>query len=321
MNLIITGANKNHFGFLELFVRSLRERGKYEDKIVVCDNVIGGDRWDEPGKYAETISFSDQHMAFLKEHNVEVIPYHQLIKDNEISREQIDQIPSYTQRYPHKYVYTTLISKRYKQQVKNICFFDADIYFQKPVAPIFDAFQESSIYMVKEYQKIGKSPFLRKWIAHSDFSQLSDQAAFEETMFGSDDYCTGFFGGPAEVFHQLTLLALLLSSNRLVEFYSDQPLMNILKSFFRYPIQELPDDYVKHLGELPKEDLTVKNGQVLHRNKASIAVHFNGGTKDLFEKVSTDEPVDYGHSTNSRMYIKSKKKIRQLYHSARKLYS
>lgn len=302
-DLIITGANQQHFDFLRLFVESLRTYGEYTGYIAVCDNSIGGS-WDNPGKYAETHSFNEEQMQFLSKHQVEVYPYGELIKSNGIDRELIDRIPSYTQRYPHKYVYTTLLSKLYLKKARNICFFDADIYFQKPLAPLLEAMSEEGIYMVREYQKIGKSPFLKKWIAHTDFSKLSSQEAYEKSMFGSEDYCTGFFGGKAPHFHRLCLLALLLTSNHFVEFYSDQPLMNILKSFFQYPIRELSDEYVMHLGELPKEDLVVRNKQLFYKNKASIAVHFNGGTKDLFELIVGEKEYQIPSSERLRHKLK-----------------
>lgn len=304
-NLIITGANSEHFHFLELFVKSLRQNGRYDGHIVVCDNTIGG-KWNEPGKYSEFISFKPEQMTFLKDYGVELISYHELVKDNGVERQQIDKIPSYTQRYPHKFVYATLISKLYLQKVKNICFFDADIYFQKPVAPIFDSFADGHVYMVKEHQRIGVNPFLKKWVSHSDFSDLSNQALFEKSMFDSENYCTGFFGGRADSFHRLSLLSLLLTSNQFVEFYSDQPLMNILKGFFYHPIQDLSNDTVLHLGDLPKEDLMVKDKMVYYRNKASIAVHFNGGTKDIYDMITAD--LELKHSPSDRIL----KKVRRV---------
>jgi len=306
MELIVTGANTNHYHFLKLFVQSLRTNGKYTGKIVVCDNSIEG-KWDQPGKFLDITSFSEEQLAFLESHDVEIMMYHELIKSNNCSREVIDKIPSYTQRYPHKYVYTTLISKMYMDTVDYICFFDADIYFQKPVRPLFDAMKNGGIHMVKEYVKIGKSPFLKKWIAHSDFSSLSDQKRYEQQMFGSEDFCTGFFGGRADEFHKLTLLALLLTSNQFVEFYSDQPLMNILKSFFHYPIHEISDEYVMHLGELPKEELVVKDQMVHYKGSASIAVHFNGGTKDFFDQIV--EGHDYATSLQDKLFVKGKRVV------------
>ena len=72
-----------------------------------------------------------------------------------------------------------------------------------------------------------------------------------------------------------------------MKYYSDQPLVNILKSFFYYPINELSNEYVLHLGELHKEDILVNGGEIFYKSKKSIAVHFNGGTKSIFEQIKT----------------------------------
>ncbi|MBK6904822.1 MAG: hypothetical protein IPH04_18955 [Saprospirales bacterium] len=197
MDVIITGGNADHFPYLELFVSSLRQNGGFTGTIALCDNAIEG-TWDRPGKFREGGSFSPEQLQFFEKNQVEVFLYSELLAQNQIPREQIDSIPSPTQRYPHKFIYTTLISKNYLTKAKNICFFDADIYFQKPVQPIFERFTEDAVYIVAERLAIGQNHFLSKWIAHSDFSKLSDQGLYLSTMNQALNYCSGFFGGRSQ---------------------------------------------------------------------------------------------------------------------------
>lgn len=284
MNVIITGGNADHFHYLELFVSSLRQNGGFTGTIALCDNAIEG-TWDRPGKFREGGSFNQEQLQFLKKNQVEVFLYSELLAQNQIPREQIDSIPSPTQRYPHKFIYTTLISKKYLTKAKNICFFDADIYFQKPVQPLFEQFREEGVYIVGEKLKIGQSPFLAKWVAYSDFSKLSNQDLYLKTMNNTLDYCSGFFGGNAERFHSLVLLCSLLITNHWVRFFSDQPALNILKSFFHFPFQELSKEYVFHLGEFHKEDFVIRNATLTYKGIESLAIHFNGPNKDTFEVI------------------------------------
>ncbi|MBK6621205.1 MAG: hypothetical protein IPG32_10110 [Saprospirales bacterium] len=286
MDVIITGGNADHFPYLELFVSSLRQNGGFSGTIALCDNAIEG-TWDRPGKFREGGSFSPEQLQFFAKNQVEVFVYSELLAQNRISREQIDAIPSPTQRYPHKFIYTTLISKNYLTKAKNICFFDADIYFQKPVQPIFERFTEDAVYIVAERLAIGQNHFLSKWIAHSDFSKLSDQGLYLSTMNQALNYCSGFFGGEARRFHSLVLLCSLLTTNSWTPFFSDQPTLNILKSFFHYPFIELSREHVFHLGEFPKEDFIVQNARLSYGGMESIAVHFNGPTKEAFEAVKS----------------------------------
>lgn len=316
MNVIITGANSNHFEYLELFVRSLRENGQYEGVIAVCDNLIDGE-WNRPGSFRDGISFTEEQIFFLSKYEVTIYSYSELLAKNNIERKSVELIPSPTQRFPHKFFYTTLISKEYLRKAKNICYFDADVYFQKPVQPLFDAFHSDELYIVGENWKIGKSPFLSKWIAHSDFSRLSDQKYYMEQMYKTLDYCSGFFGGDVHRFHTLCLLCTLLSSNQLVSFFSDQPTINILKTFFGYPFQELSKEYVFHLGEFPKEDFVIQYAKLSYKGMESIAVHFNGPNKDTFEEVwrqytNNNSPARVEYSAFQKGIIKSLRALRKI---------
>lgn len=316
MNVIITGANADHFPYLELFVLSLRNQGEFTGVIAVCDNSIEG-TWNKPGTFKEGLSFSEEQMQFLKLHDVKVFPYADLLAKNGIERSQVEAITSQTQRYPHKFFYCTLISKQYLHKAKNICYFDADVYFQKPVQAIFDVFQADKLYIVGENWKIGQSPFLSKWIAHSDFSKLSDQDYYLERMYKTLDYCSGFFGGDAHRFHSLCLLCTLLSSNQLVSFFSDQPTINILKTFFGYPLKEMHKEFVFHLGEFPKEDFVIQNAKLSYKGVESIAIHFNGPNKDTFEEVrrqytNNNGPARIRYSALQKGITKSLRVLRKI---------
>lgn len=286
MDVIITGGNLHHFSYLEIFISSLRHNGAFDGIIAVCDNSIEGS-WDKPGKFIEGGSFSENQLLFFKKYQVDVYAYSELLDENKIERIIIDQIPSPTQRFPHKFFYTTLISKKYSQKADHICYFDADIFFQKPIKPLFDSFSSRGIFIVKEGEKIGMNHFLSKWIRFSDFSKLSNQLDFLNRMDNASNFCTGFFGGDAYSFHTFSLLCTLLASNQLVQFYSDQPTVNILKTYFQLPIKELSSEYVIHLGDLPKEDIEIHNNTIFFKKKASIAVHFNGDTKKLFSIIQS----------------------------------
>lgn len=168
-----------------------------------------------------------------------------------------------------------------------------------------------------ERLKIGQSPFLAKWIAYSDFSILSDQELYLQTMNNSLDYCSGFFGGNARRFHALVLLSTLLLTNQWVRFYSDQPTLNILKSFFHYPFIEISKEYVFHLGEFHKEDFVIRDATLSYKGMDSIAIHFNGPNKDTFEAISRQysglEPgITVGSSFLEKVLVKGVRALRSV---------
>ena len=135
--LIITAGNNSFFEYLKNFVYSLRTRGEYKGKIVICDNTITGS-WDNPGTYQEVASFSDKQVEFFDSFDVSVVLFHELLSRHGITRKEINQSRGYTARYPYKFIYNCLISKEYLGTADWICYFDADVYVQLPIQRIFD---------------------------------------------------------------------------------------------------------------------------------------------------------------------------------------
>ena len=289
-SLIITSGNSKNFQQLRNFVLSLRSQGQYTGLIVLCDNSISG-TWDNPGTWQENDSFREEEKQFFKEQDVSILQINTLVNENTIDPEIIRNIKSPTQRYPYKFVYNTLISKLYINKVKNIFYFDSDIYFQAPFEPIAELSEAGKILIVKEFLKMQEGYFLPKWLKFSDFSKVSDQDEYLKTMLPAENFCSGFYGSEANTFHRFNLLALLLTSNQFINFYSDQPLVNILKTYFHYPFKEISNKYCLHLGELKRENYTVENGKFTFEGKIPIAVHFNSGKYQELESVLTGIPL------------------------------
>jgi hypothetical protein len=312
-SLIITSGSGKHFNQLKNFISSLRTHGKYTDEIALCDNSISG-AWDKPGTWSEEESFSLDQKEFFKEMKVKIFLINQLITDNDIDPAIIRAIKSPTQRYPYKFIYNTLISKHYLNKVRNIYYFDSDIYFQAPFHAIEAETEDKTILIVKEFVKMEKSPYLNKWLKFSNFSKISDQNDYLKEMMPAANFCSGFYGSGATTFHRFNLLALLLTSNQFVNFYSDQPLVNILKTFFHYPFKEISSDYCLHLGELKNEEYNVLDGCFIYQGKKPISVHFNSGKYTELEAVLSGRPlnVPLKKSVTKRIADKLKREFHSL---------
>ncbi|NUQ81809.1 MAG: hypothetical protein HUU10_09390 [Bacteroidetes bacterium] len=315
-DLIITSGNSRYDLLLRRFVWSLRHEGEFTGDIIICDNDVAG-TWDQPGKASDQPSFTEDSTVFFKDLQVTVIPYVGLLQENDILRETIDQLPSATQRYPHKFVYTALISKRYPDY-NRICYMDSDILIQAPVQALFDAMNGPGIFIGPENQPIGKNGYLSQWIRHTQFGGLSDQKQYEATMDGSLNLCTGLFGGTGRDFHRFCLLNLVLASNQFIRFYSDQPSVNILTSFFGYPLNLLNSGHVVHLGDIYAEDISVSNGQIMYQSTIPVAVHFNGGSRNWYDILFPDGGhvrSDFSHhwSLKGRMEKKLKRWLVLIY--------
>ncbi|MBW3021105.1 hypothetical protein KY334_07455, partial [Candidatus Woesearchaeota archaeon] len=286
MNLIITGGNAKYFDKLKIFVESLRTNGEYRDKIIVCDNTIDG-TWDNPGKFLEVKSFNEEQIDFFKKYDVEIVYFHELLNKNNLSRDKIDSIPTYFWAYPLKFIYLSLISKEYFNYEK-ICFFDADIYFQKPIKEIFNFLNLDKINIVPEFNKIGKIDLIKTWMRITDFSFSSSQEDYLNKIDNSLSLCTGFFGSSAKTFNNFVSLCWILSSSNIIEFHNDQPLANILIHYFKYSANYLSPSMVLHIGELYDEEICY-DGEFSYNNINPIAVHFNGGKANLMELIGTDK--------------------------------
>lgn len=310
-SLIITAGNAKYFDQLRNFVLSLRTQGEFEGLIVVCDNAISG-TWNNPGTWSKEESFQPQHLNFFKEYKVRVIPIQQLIDENQLPEQTIRNIKSPTQRYPYKFIYNTLISKKFSSDVEQILYFDSDIYFQAPVKRFFEQVEAGKILIVQEWKRIGESKYLKEWIRYSDFSRVSSQDDFLSTMLPAEDFCSGFYGGDVITFHRFNLLALLLTSNQFVNFYSDQPLVNILKTFFFYPFKELDFSYCLHLGDLKANEYGTEGKVFVKDGVVPICVHFNSGKY---------KELEYLLKSGERLPIEKLPLLRRLKNSLRRIIS
>jgi len=134
--LVITGGNKHHFDYLRNFVESIREEGKYSDRLVICDNLIEGE-WDEPKGVKKTKSFTDEQVQFFKDCEADVVHFMDLVSRHNIDKESIKNSGGRTRRLPYKFIYTALISEEYKDKKDWICYFDSDVIFQSRLEKVF----------------------------------------------------------------------------------------------------------------------------------------------------------------------------------------
>ncbi|WP_113637905.1 glycosyltransferase [Nubsella zeaxanthinifaciens] len=289
-NLIITSGNSRNYNQIENFISSLRKNANYDGLIAVCDNEISGE-WDKPGTWLREGSFTQEQTGTIKSWGAQIFTLQDLISNNEVDEHIIESIKSPTQRYPYKFIYNCLISKHYLNKVDAVLYFDSDVYFQKNIDPIFDVIALEKINVVKEFNKIKDNYYLNNWIKYSNFDKLSSQEHYLSTMLNADNYCTGFYGGGITAFHNFNLLALLITSNKFINFYSDQPLFNILTSFFNYPINEISYENCLHIGELEETAYTWQNKYVSYKNIVPISVHLNGGRYNELVKAMNGEKV------------------------------
>jgi len=288
--LIITSGSGKNFYQLKNLIDSLQTNGKYTGEIAICDNAIEG-TWNKPGTWSKLPSFSEEQNSYFKKNGVQVFTLQNLITENGLDEQVIKNIKSPTQRYPHKFIYNTLISKKYLGKVDKIIYFDSDVYFQAPTEPLWQQIEFGKIVIVKEWLKMNEGIFLNKWLKFSDFSKLSSQKDYEKTMLPADNFCSGMYGADSQTFHRFNLMALLLTSNQFINFFSDQPLVNILKTYFKYPFKEISFEYCLHLGELSRDNYLIGNGKFVVQNKVPISVHFNSNKYNELEAVINNSPL------------------------------
>ncbi len=277
MNIIITGGNSEYFDYLKVFTISLRENAKYKDKIIICENVI------ENGKFKVADSFSENELSFFKKYDIDIIKFHELLKEENLSRELIDAIYSEHRCYPLKQIYSCLISKRYLHEAENICYFDADMYFQRPLEEFFNQFKENKIYVAPEKGSVGECEWMKKVLSISDFSKIGSDDHFKKEIYSSRHLGAGFFGGKAKIFNKFTSLFWLIASNNLIKFHNDQPLLNIILSYFNYPYSELDEKWLLHINlVINKIEYNAANKLIKFNSEIPHIIHFNGGQGSTF---------------------------------------
>lgn len=278
--LIITAGNRRFYEDLRRFVTTLRGAGQYAGRIVVCDNVITG-TWDMPGTYLDESGFDDEHLAFFRSEDVDVVRFADLVSRNGIARDDIESIQGRTQRYPYKFIYSCLLSKEALRSTSTVYYFDSDVIFQRPISELADAINPGRIYMTPEHSPIGDLRFMSEWIRTTDVSTGSDNDSFVRTMYKADNLCTGFLAGDTATFNRFMQLCWALASSRTIAFHTDQPLVNIVHSYFGYPITRLGKDMVLHLKGAPEGSVSTDGGRILYEGAPPIAVHFNGASRDV----------------------------------------
>ena len=279
-DLIITAGNRRFFDDLRRFVVTLRGAGEYRGRIALCDNVITG-TWDAPGTYLDEPGFDDDQLAFFAEAGVDVVRFSDLVRRNGVSRESIEAIEGRTQRYPYKFIYACLLSKEHLGSAETVYYFDSDVIFQRSLSELAAEIAPGHVYMASEHGTIGDLPFMSEWIKTTDVSTGGDNDAFVREMHGAANYCTGFLAGDAATFNRFMQLCWALASSGSIAFHTDQPLVNILHSYFGYPVVELGKDLVLHLKGAPEGSVSTDRRAILYEGTPPVAVHFNGASRDV----------------------------------------
>ena len=307
--LVITAGNRRFFDDLRRFVVTLRSAGRYEGRIAVCDNVITG-TWDAPGTYLDEAGFDDEHLAFFESADVDVVPFPDLVRRNGVTREDIEAIQGRTQRYPYKFIYCCLLSKEALRNTEKVFYFDSDVVFQRPIAELSEAIEPGRIYMTPEHSTIGDLRFMSEWIKTTDVSVGSDNGDFVRTMHDADNLCTGFIAGDTATFNRFMQLCWALASSRAIAFHTDQPLVNILHSYFGYPIVRLGRDTVLHLKGAPEGSVDTEGGAILYQGSPPIAVHFNGASRDIIRDEDGEMQLVLPPKDHSTLFRKVLRRVR-----------
>lgn len=282
--LVITGGNKCYFDYLRSFVKSIREKGQYSDKLVICDNLIEGE-WDEPKGVRKTKSFTEGQVQFFKDHKADVILFDNLVSRHNVDEELINKSGGRTSRLPYKFIYTTLISEEYKDKKDWMCYFDSDVIFQSKLEKVFSFMESRKIYMATENGESIRNSKVEEWIYKTKMKGGFESSEFFGDMMDRANICSGFFGGDSEVFSSFCYLVWALSASQLANFFSDQPLINILHYNFGYPINKEMEGKVKHMAECNIEKVKFDNGKIKYNDIEPIAVHFNGGSRNVYEQA------------------------------------
>jgi hypothetical protein len=308
--MIITGANFDHFAYVHLFLKSLRENAAYLGKVVVCDNRIQG-RWNFPGKILAGKSFTPEQESIILGYGGEIVQYDELLKERKITLDSIDRVPSATVRLPHKFVYSALIAGKYAQNDEVVIYFDSDVFFQKPIDDLFQDCSGDGIFMSNENNYVKNVSLFKQWIEYSDFSFSMDQIKYIEKMEFSEIYCTGFIAGKKDHFHGFMTLCWLLSSNQFVRFFSDQPLVNILRKMLAFPISEISREKVCHVGSVQAKSIECLLGKILVDGVIPNVLHFNGekiNAATLLRFYNIPEKIP-PQTVRSKSYVQIIKKI------------
>lgn len=275
MNLIITGGNKNYFSLLKVFVKSATEKGDFKGKIVICDNTING-KWNKPESINLKSSFSKEQHQFFSKYNVDIIKYSRLLEEFKIPIRHVEKIKTAHWAYPAKFLYCNLIAEKYKKTVEKIAFFDADVYFQDNINILFEKITDNSIYINDEGVLNKNSNYMTEWLNFSQINNLWGKFRCYD-LSEKPILCTGFFAAKTENFLSITNLAVLLSTNQIYPFHSDQPLMNFIMHAFKFPYKTLPNDVI-HAAHIKIDELQyIENKKIFNiKNKTPKALHYHG---------------------------------------------
>ena len=279
-------------------MKSLRQKGKFKGKIVICDNVINNNKIVKNG------TFSADQLHSLRKYKVEIVTFNELLISNNIRYKKITRIRArndITTAQLLKFVYCTLISKKYLGKVNRIFFSDSDIYFQDKIDKIFHNVKKPLIYFILERRNIRKDKWIQNSIFYSDFWPLTNFDRYQKTILKGNNICTGFFGSKADVFNKFCLLAWLIASNNILKFHCDQPLANIMVNFFNISYEVIANDLIFNFSGSKQGNYVSfekKKMQFKVDDKVYPAVHFNGreGSK-LFQvlmgKIDMDEYYNF----------------------------
>jgi len=272
-NLIITAANSDYFKFFSVFIKSLRKNASYKGKIVVCNYAAAKFKSNQDFD----LSFKEDEIKFLKEYDVEVISFRDLLAKNGISFEEINAINTEHHSHPFKFIYGTLISKEYLYKADNIILIDADSYFQKPIEVVFAQIKEGNIYGTREYRQPRDDMWYQDAVFYSDFSRLSDSHYFKSKIMKSKIVGGNFFVGKAKDFHCFMILSWLLSSNSFIKFHSDLPLVSILANYLNHPIKIIEHKYICSLSGTGDKCRFDSDRKIFTFGKnIPPVIHFNG---------------------------------------------
>jgi hypothetical protein len=106
-------------------------------------------------------------------------------------------------------------------------------------------------------------------------------------------------------------LCWLLSSNQFVRFFSDQPLVNILRKMLAFPISEISREKVCHVGSVQAKSIECLLGKILVDGVIPNVLHFNGekiNAATLLRFYNIPEKIP-PQTVRSKSYVQIIKKI------------
>jgi hypothetical protein len=273
--LLITGGNTNYYSQLFPFLYSLREKGEFKGKIVVCDNTTSVN-WRHRIGWSKKPSFSAPQRAAIQGLGVDIIDVNPLMIENEVDFRRIGRIYTEHCAYPLKFVYCSLIALRYGISGCPVGFIDADMLVQRPFS--LGEYNSPNLHVGSEGVLIGETRLMSKWMSQIQPPAGRIQVGYKAEIAKRPNLCSGFFAAESGAFRSFTEQLWHLGEVAAFKFHSDQPLLNYAVWRFGIPINDVSCLDVAHMAYVNKSRVSFNQelGEIAIDGRVPKVIHHHG---------------------------------------------